>query len=319
MSVTPDRVDRFRRDLAAVWPQADDSDARLGLAVSGGGDSMALLLLAHAVLPERIAVATVDHGLRPESAGEAAVVAEACRNLGVPHESLRVTVADGNLQDRARTARYAALAGWCRANRLWALATAHQLDDQAETLAMRLNRGSGLAGLAGVRSRGVLPDANLLVLRPLLGWRRAELEAVTEGSGFAPVADPSNADTRFERVRMRQALAEADWLDSAGLARSAAMLGEAEAYVSQRIDAAFEEWVQMAGGEARLSPGQSDFEAVELVLRIIARLGGSPTRADAATLVVRLRRGENASLGGVLAKVAGGDWVFAPEPPRRAG
>lgn len=317
MTLRPDRVDRFRRDLAAVWPQAADSDAKLGLAVSGGGDSLALLLLAYAVLPERIAVATVDHGLRPESPAEADMVADACNRLGVPHETLRVTVADGNLQDRARAARYAALAGWCRANGLWALATAHQLDDQAETLVMRLNRGSGLAGLAGVRARGVLPDANLLVLRPLLGWRRTELEAIIEGTGFAPVADPSNLDTRFERVRTRCALAGADWLDPEGLARSAAMLGEAEAYLIQRIDAAFEEWVTLTESEARLSPGQSDFEAVELVLRIFARLGRAATRAEVATLVARLRKGENASLGGVLAKAVGGEWVFTPEPPRR--
>ena len=172
----PELVDRFRRDLAAIWKRASASDARLGLAVSGGGDSLALLLLAHAALPGRIAVATVDHGLRPENGTEAAVVAALCERLGVPPETLPVRLDPGNMQDRARTARYAALVQWCGENGLGALATAHQLDDQAETLVMRLNRGSGLAGLAGVRARGALDEAGLPVLRPLLGLRRKEGE-----------------------------------------------------------------------------------------------------------------------------------------------
>ena len=188
-------------------------------------------------------------------------------------------------------------------------------DDQAETLVMRLNRGSGLAGLAGVRARGVAPDADLLVVRPLLGWRRSELAKVVETARVEPARDPSNEDSRYERVRIRKALAEADWLDSVMLARSAAMLGEAEAYVAQRIDAAFQEWVFWADGEARLTPGQSDFEATELAGRIIARLGGIVLRSDVATLVARLRRGENASLGGVLARPESEAWLFTLEPP----
>lgn len=316
MTPAPGLVDRFRRDLAAIWARAFASDAKLGLAVSGGGDSLALLLLAQAALPGRIAVATVDHGLRAENAAEAAMVARVCDRLGVPHETLPVTLEAGNLQDRARAARYAALAEWCRCNDLRALATAHQLDDQAETLVMRLKRGSGLAGLAGVRARGVLDDADLRVLRPLLGWRRAELADIVAAAGMVAASDPSNDDRRFDRVRIRQALAGADWLDPAMLARSAALLGEAEAYVAERIDAAYAQWAVAGEGEMRLSPGQSDFEAIEIATRIIAGLGGRASRSDTAALVARLRRGENASLGGVLARVMEGDWVFSAEPPR---
>ena len=317
MSPVPELVDRFRRDLAAIWPRASASDARLGLAISGGGDSLALLLLAHTALTGRIAAATVDHGLRPESAAEAAMVADLCGRLDVPHETLIVALEAGNLQDRARTARYAALAQWCGVNGLGALATAHQLDDQAETLVMRLNRGSGLAGLAGVRARGALDEADLPVLRPLLGWRRTELAEIVAEAGIAPVSDPFNEDPRFDRVRIRQALAGADWLDPAMLARSAALLGEAEAYVTERIDDAYAQWAVPGEDEVRLSPGQSDFEAVEIARRIIAEFGGNVSRSDIAALVTRLRRGENASLGGVLVRVVEGDWVFAPEPARR--
>lgn len=316
MTLAPELVDRFRRDLAALWPQVSDSSARLGLAVSGGGDSMALLALAHAIMPDRIAVATVDHGLRPESADEAALVAQTCRSFGIPHDTLVVTLKPGNVQDRARAARYAALADWCRDRSLWALATAHQLDDQAETLVMRLNRGSGLSGLAGVRGRGVVRHSSLLVLRPLLAWRRSELAHVVASANLQPAQDASNEDPRFERVRMRKALAAADWLDPLGLARSAALLGEAENYVMERLDDAFAAWVTLTPGEARLTPGKSDFEALELAGRIIARFGGTAARGDLAALVARLRRGENASLGGVLARVRGAEWVFTPEPPR---
>lgn len=318
MSIAPELVDRFRRDLTAVWPGAFESAERLGLAVSGGGDSLALLVLAHAVIPDRIMAATVDHGLRSESGQEAAMVARLCGDLGVPHDILAVTLDAGNVQERARAARYRALADWCARRGLWASATAHQLDDQAETIVMRLNRGSGLAGLAGVRSRGILPGAGLLVLRPLLGWRRAELADLVEKAGFVPARDASNEDIRFDRIRVRRALAETDWLDPVMLARSAALLGDAEAYVNERIESAFAEWVTLSEEGARLVPGQSEYEAVELCARIIADFGGAAARSDVAGLVARLRKGENASLAGVLARVVDGNWMFAAEPPRRS-
>ena len=98
--------------------------------------------------------ATVDHGLRPDAADEAAEVARVCAMLGVPHATLAVTVPEGNVQNEARTARYAALAEWMARQGLAALLTAHHADDQAETLLLRLNRASGVAGLAGVREGG---------------------------------------------------------------------------------------------------------------------------------------------------------------------
>lgn len=316
----PELTRRFAADLARLWPQGASAGAegaaRLGVAVSGGADSLALLLLAHAALPGRVAAATVDHGLRPESAAEAALVANVCAGLGVPHETLPVTLASGNLQDRARTARYAALAAWAERRGLAALATGHQAEDQAETLLMRLNRGSGLAGLAGVRARGRVPGSKLPLLRPLLGWRRAELAEAVAGAGVAAAADPSNEDNRFDRVRIRRALAAADWLDPAALARSAALLGEAEAYVAEQVEAAWAERVAHEGARYRYTPRPSDFEAAEIALRIIAALGGAASRSEAAELVGRLRRGKNASLGGVLARVVGREWVFAGEPPR---
>src|SRR6187549_1955099 len=206
---SPELVARFAEALARLWPEG----GRLGLAVSGGPDSLAMLLLAEASIPGRFEVATVDHGLRAASAGECAMVAKICSARGIPCAILRVTLAAGNLQNEARKARYAALAAWAEHRVLSAIATAHHADDQAETLLMRLNRGSGLAGLTGVREARFMPGSAVSVIRPLLAFRRRELGELVAAAGLEPVQDPSNVDARFDRARIRGALAEADWLD----------------------------------------------------------------------------------------------------------
>ena len=231
-ALTPasESVARFRERLAALWPEAiGEAPAKLGLAVSGGPDSTALLLLAAAALPGRVEAVTVDHGLRPESAQEAADVAALCRRMDVPHAAIRVEVAPGNMQAEARAARYAAMAGWIEERTLAALATAHHADDQAETLLMRLNRASGVAGLAGARGRGQVPGTAIPLLRPVLGWRRSELAEIVAAAGLTPADDPSNASDKYDRVRIRKALAGTDWLDVAAIARSAEHIAEADA------------------------------------------------------------------------------------------
>ena len=120
LTTRPDRIDpelteRFAADLDALWPLAERGGARLGLAVSGGPDSLALLLLAHAALPGQIAVASVDHGLRPEAAGEVALVEQVCAARGIAFTPLSITVPPGNLQAQARAGRYAALRAWAQA------------------------------------------------------------------------------------------------------------------------------------------------------------------------------------------------------------
>jgi tRNA(Ile)-lysidine synthase len=172
------------------------------LAVSGGPDSLAMLVLAHLASPGMVEAATVDHGLRPESAGEAAHVAAVCQALGVPHAILSVNVGPGNVQANARSARYAALGAWAQERGLQSIATAHHADDQAETVLMRLNRASGLGGLAGIRAK-TAGDGGPPVIRPLLGWRKQELEAVVSAADLFFVRDPSNVDVRFDRARLR--------------------------------------------------------------------------------------------------------------------
>lgn len=321
---------RFAADLAALWPE-EEREGPLGLAVSGGPDSLALLLLAHAALPGRIAVCSVDHGLRPEAAGEVALVERVAAARGIPFTPLAVKLAPGNLQAQARAARYAALAEWAAAQGLGAVATAHHADDQAETLLMRLNRGSGLAGLAGVRPRALLEGSEIPLLRPLLGWRKAELAQVVAEAGISPADDPSNTDPAFDRARLRARLGEADWLDPVQIAASAAHLAESWQALEWYAELDWHEMVMREDTPEGL-PGYTYCAnvprviAIETILRIIRALGGHATRSEAARAWERLWAGENASLGGVLA-VPGVErvekvgvmmrvWRFRPEPTR---
>ncbi|MFA5122552.1 tRNA lysidine(34) synthetase TilS [Zavarzinia sp.] len=200
---------------------------RLALAVSGGADSLALLLLADAwsgLAPGRtLDILTVDHGFRPEAAAEAERVAALARRLGHGHTVLRpaAPLPRRGLEAAARAARYALLGDWCRRAGVTALLTGHSRDDQAETLLLRLQRGSGLDGLAAMAPASALPGLRLL--RPLLDFSRAELTGLVEAAGWIPVADPMNEDARFARVAVRRAIATLG-LDAAGLAATAARL-----------------------------------------------------------------------------------------------
>lgn len=321
---------RFAADLAALWPDVERSGP-LGLAVSGGPDSLALLLIAHEAMPGRVAVASVDHGLRPEAAGEVAVVERIAAERGIPFTPIKVALAPGNVQARAREARYAALAQWAAEAGLGAVATAHHADDQAETLLMRLNRGSGLAGLAGVRARTVIEGSQVTLLRPLLGWRKAELASLVAAAGITAVQDPSNTNPDFDRARLRARMAKADWLDPVQIAASAAHLAEGW----QALDWYAElDWHEMVMRD-ETAPGGLGYTycanvprviAIETILKIIGELGGHASRSEAARAWDRLWAGDNASLGGVLA-VAGAErvekvgvmmriWRFRPEPAR---
>lgn len=211
---------------------APDRITRLGVAVSGGGDSMALLHLlkdwaeGHGAT---LMAATVDHGLRPASRAEAAMVAEVCEGLGVAHATLAWVGWDGtgNLQDKARRARYGLLADWALGAGLEAMALGHTADDQAETFLMRLARGSGVDGLSAMavtrRAGGV--DW----IRPLLGASRESLREYLRQRRLGWVEDPSNADPRFLRVQVRQVLEALAplGLDAAAIEATTRRLGEA--------------------------------------------------------------------------------------------
>ena len=222
----------------------------LVLAVSGGPDSTALLVLAARWAkqlkraPKLIAL-TVDHGLRPEAAREAAAVRKIAGRLGLPHRTLRWRGEKprNGLQEAARNARYELLAQAARREGIAHVATAHTLDDQAETMLFRMARGSGLLGLTGMARVAPLPvrtEQEIFLIRPLLHVSKARLIATLKAAKIGYSEDPSNHDPRFTRVRWRAlmpALAR-EGLDARGLARLALRLRRAEATIAVAVDAA---------------------------------------------------------------------------------
>lgn len=201
------------------------SDKPVIVAVSGGSDSLALLHLLRDYARDRpwlaIEAVTVDHGLRPEAAEEAAAVAVHCRAIGVRH---RIVAWEGEkprsgIIAAARDARYRLLADAAKTAGSCLILTGHTMDDQAETVAMRAARGEG-AGLAGMAAATLYDDA-VWIARPLLGMRRAALRSWLAGRGVGWVDDPSNANLVFERVRTRARLADAEIEALAARAREA--------------------------------------------------------------------------------------------------
>ncbi len=220
------------------------------IAVSGGPDSTALLMLAAQWAkrqkkrrPKLLAI-TIDHGLRPQAAAEAAAVKRLARRLGVPHRTLRWRgkKPKSGLQEAARVARYRLLAQAAARAGYGHVMTAHTLDDQAETVLFRLARGSGLTGLAGMATASLLPvgGSEIFLLRPLLHVPKSRLVATLAAAGIAYAEDPSNIDPRFTRARLRvlmPALAR-EGLDARGLARLAVRMRRAEATIEFAVHAA---------------------------------------------------------------------------------
>jgi tRNA(Ile)-lysidine synthase len=276
--LTEAETDRFLAPLARY--------RRVALAVSGGPDSLALLHLSvdfarRRGLPMPVAL-TVDHDLRTGSRAEADTVARVAAGLGEPHAILtwRHEAVDAGVQARARAARYRLMASYCTAQDIPALVTAHHLDDQAETFLMRLKRGSGLDGLAAIPEEGNW--AGLTLLRPLLEVSKAQLVATAEAAGLPFVIDPSNEDVRFERVRLRGAMAALAeiGLEPNVIALSARRLRRARLALEAGVDAFLEaECDRSPAGYASVSLPALLSAPEEVGLRALARLiaavGGS--------------------------------------------
>jgi tRNA(Ile)-lysidine synthase len=290
---------------AAVFAALDRlvPDGRLGVAVSGGGDSTALLIVAARWAIERgrtIAAATVDHGLRAESAAEAAGVAALCGRLGIAHQTLpagNLREAGGNLSAAAREARYALLGDWARGLGLSAVLLGHTMDDQAETVLMRLARGSGAEGLAAMQAGS--RRAGMLWLRPLLGIRREALRAVLRVAGESWVEDPANQDRQYDRVKARRALAALAPLGigTEGLARTAWHLQRQSRVLERAMDdlaCRARRWGAL--GEARLDIAAMRQDEPDTALRLLA---DSLVRVSGARYRPRFRALSEA-LGGVL-------------------
>jgi tRNA(Ile)-lysidine synthase len=326
------------------------------LAVSGGPDSTALMLLAarwRATLAQgpSLVAATVDHRLRPESAAEARAVGELAERLQIPHRILHWTGAKPctGLQEAARMARYRLLAAAARSAGAAHVLTGHTLDDQAETVLLRLASGSGLTGLGAMARETPLEESGeqdrrqqharparrqspLWIVRPLLDLPKARLLATLDAAGLASADDPSNRDPRFTRARLRQLipmLAE-EGLNPRRLARLARRLRRADAALESFVDAA--ERADPAWKHA--APIRLDAEsfirrpaevAIRLLGRAIARVADEqPARLGrleslyealaAAALAPRprIRR----TLAGALITLAAGTLSIERAPPR---
>ena len=322
---SPARIDALFAPLEAA--------KSLLIAVSGGPNSTALLAMAAEWAAERgrrIAAATVDHGLRPESAAEAQAVAAMSAKLGAAHATLVWVAAkpSARLQERAREARYRLLIDHARTIGADAIATAHHADDQAETVLFRLMRGSGVAGLAGMDALTV--REGITIARPLLGVAKCDLVAFCRSRGLAFIDDPSNADPRFARTRLRVLLARLneEGLDAEGLTRLARRAAEADAALA-RFAAAVE---ARLGESGPIDAGALFAEPIAIIQRVLARrvaaaggreenrIGLEKIEALALRLKAAAALGEkfNANVGGVLARLsASGELSFEPEPPRR--
>lgn len=269
---------------------------RIGLAVSGGSDSVALMLLASEWAARRqaagqacpeLVVLTVDHGLRPASGDEARQVCAWARDVGIPSETLVWTGPKPRkgLQDAAREARYRLLSGWARraAGKRAAIAMAHHARDQAETVLMRLARGSGVDGLAAMRP--VSDRDGIAVLRPLLDVGKQQITDLLLERGVAWIDDPSNESLAFERVRVRavQASRQRLGLTDAALALTARRLARAvdalEDATANAISqsASSQPFIGLGGFALPTEPASLSEEIlIRLLDRVLRVCGGTP-------------------------------------------
>ncbi|MFP3945188.1 MAG: tRNA lysidine(34) synthetase TilS [Alphaproteobacteria bacterium] len=305
----------------------------VALAVSGGGDSMALArLFAEAapgldLSPEEIHAVTVDHGLRPEAAREAETVGEWMRTLGFSHDILvwRSAAPGPNLQAAARHARYGLLVHWCARRGVRTLLTAHTADDQAETVLMRLARGSGVDGLSGmapVRVMEAVDGTRVRLLRPLLDVPRADLRACLEARGVTWFDDPSNENPAFGRVRARHALAllQPLGLSRERLVKTAAQMARARAALEEAVDAAERQSVTAhPAGFRWLDPSVFARVPGEVALRLLARVLMSVSGASYRPRLERLERALAALKGGLARARTVGGCRLVPERSGRSG
>lgn len=320
-------VVRLRQDLIALTREAPSRDRPIGVAVSGGPDSMALLVLAALAFPDAVVAATVDHGLRPEAAEEARMVGREAATLRVPHDILAVSapIEGASVQARAREGRYEALAAWAERRHAMAIATAHHADDQAETFLMRASRGSGVTGLAAIRPATTISGA--AVVRPLLSWRRAALRATVRRAGLPFIDDPANHDLRHDRTRFRQLLDRNEWLDPPALARTAAAVGEAERELAEIAALFWRGRAEIRDEGVTLNPQGLPRDTLRRLARraiIVVRAAAGITTpafdeaANVEPLLDALESGRRATHGGVVVGIRRGSWHFRPAPPRRS-
>ncbi len=216
-------------------------DKVIAVGVSGGADSLALVLTAKEKLEplgKKIVALTVDHGLRPHSAQEAQYVAQLMAKFGIEHHILKWNGAKPTtaIEETARKMRYKLISDWCLAHNISCVMMAHHLQDQAETFLMRLQRGSGLSGLCAIREFEILD--NLIILRPLLSQKPEELKKMLRAKNLRWVEDESNADEQFLRNKIRKflpILEQQTGISAENIYQTTKRLQSAEDYIRQNL------------------------------------------------------------------------------------
>jgi tRNA(Ile)-lysidine synthase len=299
----------------AIGQLAGSNKPHLLLAVSGGPDSLAMLLLAKAAMPDHIHAATIDHGLRAEAADEAQFVAEICAILNVPHSILAPDhPITGNIQSNARAARYSLLQKHAVAADCQWIATAHHADDQLETLLMRIMRGSGVDGLAAIRMR------NGNIIRPCLNFTKTELMEICTNAGVSPIHDPSNDNVDFDRVALRQWLAANDApFDSKRALRTTSAISDASEALNWTVEHLQPSHLQLESATATLTPADLPREILRrLLLRALTHIQPDiAPRADSIDhALTLLSTGRVLTIGNILCS-GGEKWTFRPAPSRK--
>lgn len=295
----------------------------IGVAVSGGGDSMALLHLLHQFCTLhccKLRAVTVNHGLRAEAADEAKMVAAQCARLGILHDTLLWDDWDGqhNLQNAAREARYSLMASWARDNDITTIALAHTAEDQAETFLMRLARRSGVDGLSGMQARR--HNEGIIWVRPLLNANRATLREYLLQDQVNWVEDPSNEDLNFDRIKARKALELLAPLgiDVAGLAEVAWNMEKARQALDWQAFLAARDMVTVDAGAVVIDEQKMRLLPDEISRRIFVKSFGwisgsqyAPRRGAVANLISALRKGQAGTADGCHARRVGRNiWIF---------
>ncbi len=283
-------------DFAATLRHMDVAP-HVAIAVSGGGDSVALMHLtsdwakAASRDPKTIFVLTVDHGLRESAAQEVEQVARWAEALGFEHHGLRWEGAKpkSRLQEKARDARYQLLCGWCADHNVPDLMVGHTSDDQLETVGMRLLKGSGTKGLAGMQAIKMGPRG-VRILRPLLQASRTELREVLKSHRASWFEDPSNENLQFERIRMRTALGgDASEALSQGLGHLNTEASAAREALEQATDDLLRDGVDLHEGgwvsiDLAIMRSAPRIIAAHGFSRLIQALGGAPYQPHQSAL-----------------------------------
>lgn len=310
------QLGRSDNDLLAILKSeiAKAGATRIGVAVSGGGDSMALLYLSVALGDRyRVEAITVDHGLRRESAGEAEFVQRACATQDVRHATARWTgwKGEGNLQDRARRARYSLIAEWAKRRKLHVVLVAHTLDDVAETFLIRLGREAGVNGLAQMDAS--FERHGMTFLRPMLDVSRDDLRQFLKRHRRQWHEDPSNENEEFQRVRARRALEvlEGVGIDAQSLSRVSRNMRDARDVLEADTRQLAQNCATQVMGDLLLDRSVLMQTHKELRRRLLVAAVGwlagndyAPRRASVDELDSAIQDGRNFALGGSMVSVS---------------